>query len=199
VPGALARRVEATNITTDKLRFDHAEDGAVLVTRTSALIEAYCEAVIGGALAGDRAASLPRCGAAFTDAVTRRTAVLLLRLRYELVEEGHAQFAEEIVIEAFTAENDRVVWQHQTSRELLDGVRPAANMTAAERTRHATWALALLQNGDSTEPVITRHAAALVEAHRRARRLERRAILEVRPHVPPDVVGCFVLVPAGRT
>jgi superfamily II DNA or RNA helicase len=198
VPGALAARVNATGLTTDKLRFDHAEDGAILVTRTSPLIEAYCDAVIGGALAGDRAASLPRCGATFTDAVSRRTAVLLLRLRYELVEEGHAQFAEEVVVEAFTVENDRLVWQDETSREFLERVRPAANMTAGERTRHVSWALALLQNGDSATAVVTRRATALIEAHQKARRLERRAALEVRPHIPPDVVGCFVLVPAGR-
>ncbi len=39
--------------------------------------------------------------------------------------------------------------------------------------------------------------AQLVEAHKRLRDLTKAPKLEIQPHSPPDILGCFVLVPAA--
>jgi hypothetical protein len=38
----------------------------------------------------------------------------------------------------------------------------------------------------------------LQESHARLRKLTRAGTLAVSPHTPPDVLGCYVLVPIGR-
>jgi hypothetical protein len=47
--------------------------------------------------------------------------------------------------------------------------------------------------------VIEHRVAALADAHARLRRLTKAPKLEIHPHEPPDIMGCFVLVPTGRT
>jgi hypothetical protein len=41
--------------------------------------------------------------------------------------------------------------------------------------------------------------AALQAAHARLRKLTKAPRLKVSPHEPPDILGCFVLLPARAT
>ncbi len=201
LPGRAAERLAARGGVPTLLRFDRPTDDAVFIGRTSPLVETYCDAIIGSALAPTGDALLSRSGAAFSRAVSRRTAVVLLRLRYELAERA-PEFAEETLVAAFVREDGELAWLEpfdRAGRDLLERTRAAGNMSQAERARHVRWALDALQGGDWSTRLVERRVAALSEAHERARRLAHRAPLVVRPHVPPDIVGCFVLVPAGGT
>jgi cytochrome c2 len=40
--------------------------------------------------------------------------------------------------------------------------------------------------------------SGLADAHRRLRRLTKAPLLEIQAHEPPDIMGCFVVVPIGR-
>jgi hypothetical protein len=39
----------------------------------------------------------------------------------------------------------------------------------------------------------------LQESHQRLRRLVKAPKLSIQPHTPPDILGCYVLVPGGRS
>jgi hypothetical protein len=48
-------------------------------------------------------------------------------------------------------------------------------------------------------PIVTVRVAELEAAHARLRKLTKAPRLRVSPHEPPDILGCFVLLPAGGT
>lgn len=182
--------------------FDRLKDATgEFVGRTHPITAAYADAVIGAALAPTGSDLFSRVGATYTDAVTERTGVALLRIRYLLRERDDDQFAEEVVLAAFDRADGALRWLEpfeERARALLDGTRPLANMPTVERRAHVQWALELLERDGSSLPVIDARVRQLEDSHARLRKLTRAAALTVRPHTPPDILGCYVLVPGGR-
>jgi len=172
-------------------------DGVTLIGRNHPIVATLCEAVISQAVKGDDT-RFARCGAIYTTSVDIRTAVLVLRLRY-LLEETTQQFAEEIVVAAFKRGEDDLQWLQPLDEEglkLLSKADVAANMLQPERERHVNWALSSLQ-GEWYESILKERVQALQESHARLRSQIKTAPLKVTPHAPPDILGCYVLVPAG--
>ncbi len=177
-----------------------ADRRAEYVGRTHPLVEGLADLVLGRALGGDPDPLFARTGAIFTRAVMRRTAVALLRIRYNMRDPGNG-FAEEVLLAAFSRETDGLTWLtpiEQAGRDLIEAAEPAANMSNAERTEHVRWALdQLAADAGWYRPVVDARVAALQGAHTRLRRLARAPKLEIQPHDPPDILGCYVLVPAA--
>ena len=184
-----------------RITFDRLKDETALyLGRTHTLIEACCNEVIGQAFAPEPDELFARAGAMFTDAVPLRTAMFLLRFRY-LLKEQVEEFAEEIVIAACQPREGKINWLEPldtAARQLLESAYPSANMPPSERTGHAAWALSMLQEGDWFAPLVTWRVNQLQESHQRLRKLVKAPKLLVQPHLPPDILGCYVLVPAGR-
>lgn len=195
--GRLASRVTLTfplTVTLDRLKDPNAE----FVGRTHPVVAAFADAVIAKGLAPRPDDRFARCGAMFTDVVTTRTALMLLRFRYLLTEETE-EFAEEIVVAAFRRADGDLRWLEPfgtAAQELLDASRPAANMPPEERTAHVTWALDQLAEPRRFAPLVDWRVAELREAHARVRELLKVRPPVITPHVPLDIVGCYVLVPA---
>ena len=171
--------------------------GVTLLGRNHPVITATSEAVLARAMDG-RYPGFSRSGARFTKAVDRRTAVLILRIRY-LIKAETDRFAEEVVPAAFHSDGDGIRWlyplQDEALRLLRDAV-PAANISDVERIEHVSWALGSLKNGWA-EGIVSERATALEAAHNRLRGAVgggHTAIVD--PHLPPDVMGCYVLIPA---
>lgn len=184
-----------------RVTFDSLTNGEALpLGRTHPVVAAYCDAVLGHALATEGNRHFARCGAIYTNAVTRRTGIVLLRLRY-LLREQVDEFAEEVVLAAFERRDGQRVWLDPLDgavRELLEQARPVANMEQVERVRQVAWALDFLQQDEQWfAPVIAQRVQQLQESHSRLRKLTKAAKLKVEPHTPPDILGCYVLVPAG--
>jgi len=177
-----------------------APEGVTLLSRNHPVVSAVADAVLARALAGDDP-RFPRCSAIYTDGVRERTAVLLLRLRYLLEEEGRQQFAEEVVLAAGVRRESALYWPtpyQEGALRLLRDAHPTANMETAERTRQVEWALGMLADADDWyAPIVEDRVRALTDAHDRLRRVVKDVPLKVEPHLPPDIVGCYVLVP-GR-
>jgi superfamily II DNA or RNA helicase len=171
--------------------------GVTLLGRNHPVIATISDAVLARALsAGDEQFS--RSGAIYTDAVTIRTAVTVLRLRY-LLEETTQQFAEEVVVAAFRRGNQGIEWLRPLQEEglkLITDSKVTANMEPAERTRQVQWALGML-NGDWFQEIVEERVSALQESHARLRSVVKAKALKVKAHEPPDILGCFVLVPSG--
>jgi SNF2 family DNA or RNA helicase len=173
-------------------------DGVVRLGRNHPIVVALSDSIIVRSL--DKSDPLfSRCGAVFTNLVTYRTAVIIMRCRY-LLKDVTDQFAEEVVTAAFQrGDNDKVKWLEpfqQRSLALLQTVIPTANMPVSDKQKHAGWALDMMRD-DWYGPIVNERAAALADAHSRLRKVVRSAPLKVTPHTPPDVLGCYVLVPVG--
>jgi ERCC4-related helicase len=174
------------------------EDGLYL-GRTQPLVARACDAVLGEAFSPEGDERFARVGAMFTDAVARWTALALLRLRYRLAETTD-EFAEEIVLAAFERGTVGPKWLEPyaaTARKLAETAAPAANISREERITHVERALHLLKHDPRWfGPILEWRVAELDAAHKRLRALLKDHPLKIHPHTPPDILGCFVLVPA---
>ena len=203
LPGDLRDRIAAHD---DRLTFPMLVSfegvpphGVNLLGRNHPVIATAAEFVFAQALEGNDS-RFARSGAIFTRAVDRRTAVLILRLRY-LIEAESQQFAEEVVAAAFQGDRDGLRWISPLQSEplrLLRDAEVAANMPQAERQEHVQWALGML-DGDWANSVVAERVSALEAAHARLRRAVKGAKAAVTPHPSPDIIGCYVLVPAGAS
>lgn len=175
--------------------------GAIPLRRNHPAAAALAEAVLAKALEGDDT-RFARAGAIFTGSVDIRTVVLVLRLRYLIEDRSARQFAEEVTVGAFRRDADhpgRLVRVEEDGLRLLAEAEPTVNMAPAEREEHVRWALDILKpNGSGwADGIVGERKAALEDAHRRLRRaVDGGGAASVEPH-PPDIIGCYVLVPAG--
>ena len=169
--------------------------GVTLLGRNHPVVATAAEVVLAQALEG-RDPQFARTGAIFTTAVRRRTAVLILRLRY-LIEAESQQFAEEIVAAAFRRDGDSPHWlspRQEEALRLLRDAKVAANMPAPERKEHVQWALGMLCR-NWADDIVAERVSALEAAHARLRLAVKGTRTTVTPHPPPDIIGCYVLVP----
>jgi hypothetical protein len=136
--------------------------------------------------------------------VERRTTVLLLRLRFDLVRgrgagrESH--LAEEVRLLAFRGAPDSAEWLPTEEAERLLDAEPAANIAPEQAV---TFVQRVIDAHPTLQPAIDAEGRArgqaLLEAHNRVRSAAhgRAAAWEVEPRLPGDVVGVFVLLPLG--
>lgn len=152
-------------------------------------------------------AILGRAGCWAAKAVTRKTVVLLLRLRHQL-STGAADAAETLLVEeahaiALPAGAEPVV----AGGEPLDWLAAPSAEELADRVRREEVELALAGAPDwqpLLEKVANDRAQSLLADHVRvreasdpeARRGRRRSQASVHPLLPVDVIGVFVLLPA---
>jgi len=186
-----------------EITFDRRKnDEALYLGRTQPLVARVCDAVLGEAFSSQGDENFARTGAMFTDAVARWTALMLLRFRYRLVE-ATEEFAEEVVLAAFERGNSGPRWLEPyagAGRALAETALPKANISREERTAHLDRALGLLKGDPGWfRPILDWRVAELDAAHKRLRALLKDRPLKIHPYMPPDILGCFVLVPVrGR-
>ena len=194
---------------------------AHLLTRTHPLVEGLASYVLQGALDPDLGRSdtnLPnaarRCAAYHTNAVTTRTTLVLLRLRFHLVTRAAAGddrplLAEDLALVAFEGSPTRAAstaesWLPEERARALTAALPAHNIDPAEARHHLERILAGLPAlRDMFQKTADAHADRLLQAHRRVRRADARRgadrglrALRVEPQ-PADVLGLFLLLPAA--
>jgi hypothetical protein len=126
--------------------------------------------VLGEAFLPEGDERLARAGALFTDAVSKWTALMLLRFRYRLVE-ATEEFPEEIVLAAFERGGSGFRWLEPyaaAGRDLAEKALPKANIFREERTTHVKRALNLLKDDSNWfRPILDRRVAELSAAHKR--------------------------------
>jgi len=180
--------------------FDPAPEGVTALIRNHPVVATLAEECLARALQGDDE-RFARTAAIYTDAVRTRTAVAVLRLRY-LLKESTDQFAEEVLTVGYTEGADgNLEWSDSIgdmALELLSGAKASGNVAPEERSRQTSWAINLLRGSqDALEEVVQRRVTALEESHQRLRDVTGQRSLEVNPHTPPDILGCYILLPDG--
>jgi superfamily II DNA or RNA helicase len=172
-----------------------------LVGRLHPLTEALAEYLIDHALEPEPATAPPasRSGVIRTAAVTRRTTLLLLRLRLLIEQTGSTapQLAEEVVVAGFAGRAGSHTWlEPEAALGLLATAAPAGNLSPQHQQEQLAEALGWL---DALQPDLSAladaRAAVLRDAHQRVRQATRAGRVTVRPHLPLDVLGLYVLLP----
>jgi hypothetical protein len=183
-----------------RVAFSTVRDPVPVLGRTHPAVATLCEAVLGQAFGGEPDALFARTGAMRTDAVRLRTVLVLLRLRYTLEEEAE-EFAEEVILAAFERRDGRLHWLEpleSAGREIAAAAQPVANVDPVEKEEQIAWALNFLSGTPEWyAPLVAARVAELEAAHTRLRKLIKAPHLKVMPHEPPDILGCFVLLPSG--
>jgi len=185
-------------------RFDlPLEEGEVYLGRTSPVIEGLASWTLDQALdpvARDTRAVAARCGVISTSAVSARTMLLVVRLRYHLQIGGadtETILCEEIVPLACTGPADTPQWLTPEEGERLLAARPERNLVATAIDQQLSLllpALPILQQ--ALEPVAITRSAAQLAAHERVREAARtKGRVTIQPVLPVDILGAYVLLP----
>jgi hypothetical protein len=156
-----------------------------------------------GALDPDASALLPlgRAGAWRTAAVKAATTVAILRLRYKLTVHGRRErllLAEEAGALAWGPASTKALLEGAEARELLEA---PADSDLELRARQRVLSQALTRMSDLDESIAAharQRAEALAADHARVRAAASgSARVSVEPVLPPDIIGLYVLTPAG--
>ncbi|HYN78638.1 MAG TPA: hypothetical protein VES73_12705, partial [Lamprocystis sp. (in: g-proteobacteria)] len=180
--------------------------GSYFIHRTHPVVAALADTLLERAL--DETADLSdgdavaRAGAAFVDHVSRKTTVLLLRLRHQLsVTRGtttRLMLCEETVAVSVAGSDNPEPLAPEAVHALLgrDAVR---NMPPPVRNRHLQQALDQLPDWAPQLAVIAQdRALSLLQDHRRVREAaEAKGSYQVTASLPVDVMGLYVLIPAA--
>jgi len=182
-----------------------AEEGQLLLTRTHPLVEGLSGYIMEAALDplnGGGALQARRCGAIRTGAVSKRTTLLLLRLRYHIVavqnEQERPLLAEDTLALAFAGAPQNAEWLDPAAAEQLLLAHPEANISPEQAT---DFVRKVEEGFDLLRPMLEQAARqrgeVLLEAHQRVRRASkiRNVRYRVEPQLPPDVLGIYVYLP----
>ena len=179
-------------------------DKTVLLGRTHPFVEALASHLVGTAIDDPEAAKAARSGTIRTKDVAKRTTLLLVRLRHHILRtvgtDTRELLAEECQIVGFEGDPNTPTWLASEQAEALLNAKPDANI-APDQARSFVGkvvdAQATLQQG--LEQIATERAKSLLAIHRQLRDETRVKGLryDVRPQLPVDVIGVYVLLPAG--
>lgn len=172
------------------------------VARTHPLVEALGSYLVDTALDPTLDGVAARAGAIRTRAVEGRTTLLLLRLRMHLeVTRGRETtplLAEECLVAGFRGRGAGARWLPPEEAEKLLAAEPVGTVPAGQRQQWLHDALADLQTLDpGIERLARERADHVLAAHRRVRDAAGLTGIRytVRPTLPADVLGCYVLMP----
>lgn len=178
-------------------------DPSARLTRTHPVISTLAEYVLESALDPRLEGPASRCGLFRTEAVTRRTTILLLRLRFQLIAQGRdgrelSLLAEDQALVGFAGSPQEPDWLTPEQCEAVLEGRPAAN-PPPEQAREQLGRL--LGELGALDHRLMQVAAArgdeLLAAHRRVRKASGAGVrgLRVEPQLPVDILGAFVYLP----
>ena len=206
LPATVAERLAGRGLEgTIRITFeDPAPARFTYVTRSHPLVATLADALLEAALE-DEASSpnkLGRIGAWTTTSVDVLTTVALLRLRFKLTTHGRRErllLVEEANAIAFDP-HQTPVCTGEKARALLEEIA-ASNLSPVARDRLIAQARHRIAEAQSTviADFARERAAALAHDHERVRAAGTQvARVSVEAVLPADVIGIFVLVPAGN-
>jgi len=179
--------------------------GSLLLTRTHPVVEGLAAHVLESALDSELVGPGRRCGVVRTSSVKLRTTLLLLRMRFHIVNQGRdgkerPLLAEDLVLAGFTGSPDRAEWLPPDSLEALLDVGADSNIDADQARTHIGR---VLERFDDLLPRLDQIAEArgkaLFDAHRRVRKATKSGVraLKVDVHKPADVLGVYIYLPTA--
>jgi superfamily II DNA or RNA helicase len=181
-------------------------DTELYLSRTHPIVDGLAAYVLDTALDPQADGIAARCGVIRTARVTRRTTLLLIRYRFDLIRErGDEQtvlLAEDAGLLAFEGAPETAAWLDAEQADGLLGAEPAGNVSAQQATefvRRVTDGYEHLS--DQVNASAHERAESLRQAHDRVRVAARMKGIRFRvePKLPPDALGIYVLIPSAAT
>ena len=183
------------------------KDGAVLLTRTHPVVEGLAAHLLETALDPRLPSPARRCGVVRTRSVDKRTALILVRLRFHLVTrdrrgDQRKLLAEDLALFGFTGSPEHPTWLDPAEPELLEPLvhaEPHANI-AEDLARHHLGDV--LAGWPKLTPKLHEFARdrgdRLLAAHRRVRKVIGKGgpqTLGVEASDALDALGVFIYLP----
>jgi superfamily II DNA or RNA helicase len=204
-PQALRDAMGLIDVTSFRGRFElPVAEGEVYLSRTHPYVEGLATYTADAALDGLEEAPAKRLGVIRTSTVSKRTTLLLLRLRFHITDaagRAGALLAEESQLVAFRGAPSAAEWLASDEVEALLTATPTASI-APDQQRDALERI--LAEFDAMSPhleeVAQERARSLAESHDRVRRALTRGggvAAKVEPELPVDVLGVYVYLPGG--
>lgn len=179
-------------------------DGVQHLSRTHPMVAGLASFVMDAALDPLMRAAAARSGVIRTKSVHQLTTLLLLRFRFhiESVErgaDGTPLLAEDVQVMGFTGSATQPVWLETAVADQLLQAEPDANVSPQQATSFLGRVIGNMpQLQEAINGMAADRAATLLEAHDRVRSAARVTGVRyaVRPQLPVDVLGVYVLLPA---
>lgn len=185
-------------------KFDIVRSGSVQLDRTHPIVDAIAAHTLDTALDSHVDGVAARCGVMRTDAVERRTTLLLLRVRLHLETKSRygdrALLAEDSLMAAYTGQPTDPQWLETHEAENLLAAEPTANVALDQKRQFAAKAVDAVQ---VLRPQLDRLATELADevlmTHRRVRNSAKATgTPSARAQTPVDVLGVYVYLPSSR-
>jgi superfamily II DNA or RNA helicase len=175
-------------------------EGAEYLGRNHRFVSTLAQFLVEEAITKGADARASRCGVIRTRAVTKLTALYLLRLRFLIEQPGRtSQLAEEVQVVGHEGLPEKPAWLRDAEvLTLLENAQADANINDAERREIVARTLAGWSHLDSDiQKRIEQRAEVLIESHRSIRQAVSMRIrgLSVQPQLPPDLLGLLILQP----
>ncbi|MHC5762885.1 helicase-related protein [Nostoc sp.] len=183
-------------------------EGVEYVGRNHPLVEGLARYILENALSHTHEPIAARCGFTTTNAVQKRTTLLLVRLRHLLDSSKRTTetrnttsiLAEECAVIGFTGSPSSPSWLTQLeATSLLQQAKPVSDVTKAMKQIEIGE---LLQRLEELQPDLEKFAREkaeeLLQSHRRVRTMTQEGRIRVTPQLPMDVLGIFILQPGRK-
>jgi ERCC4-related helicase len=210
LPKPLKERLESSGINKPiNITFNQQSPpfGVEYLHRAHPLVMVLAEFLAEQALEEEKPELAARCGAIFTQEVSTRTTIYLLRLRsqitLEIKKESHfvpqkILLSEECLGVAVKGTSSPEILKETDALKLMN-LEPSRNMPSEQQTRFIESSIAALKNlQTSFEEIAQKRADELLADHRRVRiASEAKGRYVVSPCLPVDVIGVYVMVPVA--
>jgi hypothetical protein len=180
-------------------------EGVEYIGRNHPLVEGLARHIMEEALVNIQEPIAARCGFTITDTVTKRTTLLLLRLRHLLNSarrniDTKSLLAEECAVVGFTGSPSHPIWlAPEEAKALLEQANPVADALPEMKKQEIQE---LLYRVDELEAGLEQFARGrsqiLSQSHRRVRAITREGAIQVIPQLPMDLLGVYILQPGKR-
>jgi Helicase conserved C-terminal domain len=186
---------------------DPIPSGVLKLTRVHPAVSGLADLVLTTALDPLLDGPASRAGVVRTRSVTKRTTLLLLRHRHQLLTSAQstgsdALLAEECDTVAFRGDPANPEWLPDADVDALLLAEPSANVDAEEQRHFARQAIAAVAVvGAGLDARAHMRASALQDAHGRARQATDQSHrgVTVAPLLPSDILGVYVYLPDLRS
>ncbi len=187
------------------VKFDLPVQGKeIYLSRTHPLVEGLADLVMNTALDDGNSHSIAsRCGVIRTKSVERKTTLLLIRYRFHLnqvIEDNtYRSLVEDSQVLAFTGSPDSPQWLSEQEARALLNTLPTDNVLPQQALDQINRVLAAYPNLKThLNQFAQTRAVELYSSHIRVRDaslMKRSQKPEIKPELPPDLLGIYVYLP----
>ena len=176
-------------------------EGVEYIGRNHLLVESLARYLLEESLENSHNPIAARCGFTITDAVEQRTTLLLLRLRYLLTSpRAETLLAEECFVAGFTGPPSNPLWLDlNKAQQLLQQAEPVGDIPPSlKRIEIGDLVNSLSSLDKELGEIAQARSQGLAQSHQRVRSITKKGQVNVKPQLPMDVLGIFVLQPGQR-